>query len=102
MPKVALKGQSLAFNCTANGNPNPTYGWLKDGKPVSSKQTFFIESVSYASAGVYVCVANNTIDAAWSTSASMKVEGIAIGWLEINDHDFYLYDPVCCRSSREL
>ena len=81
MPKVALKGQSVAFNCTADGNPNPTYSWLKDGKPVGSKEKFSIESVSYASEGVYFCVANNTIEAGWradNASAAMKVEGIVI------------------------
>ena len=77
--KVALKGKSVVFNCTADGNPNPTYSWLKDGMPVGSKQTFSIQSVSYASEGVYVCVANNTVEAGWRTdnaSAVMKVEGI--------------------------
>ena len=107
MPKVALKGQSVAFNCTADGNPNPTYSWLKDGKPVGSKQTFCIENVSYASEGVYVCVANNTIESGWRTgkaSAAMKVEGIVIVLFEIDDRSLYLCarPPVCCRSSREL
>ena len=81
VPMVAVKGQSVTFNCTAGGNPAPTYTWLKDGKPVSSKRTFPLGSVSFASAGVYVCVASNTIEAGPKTdnaSASVKVEGIVI------------------------
>ena len=71
----------MTFTCTADGNPTPTYTWLKEEKPVGSNQTFSIESVSYASAGEYVCVANNTIEAGWKTgraSATVKVEGIVI------------------------
>ena len=73
-----MEGKSATFTCTADGNPTPTYTWLKDGKPVDSKQTFSIAIVSYASAGTYVCVANNTIEAgrkADSASAAVKVEG---------------------------
>ena len=76
-----MKGKSATFTCTADGNPTPTYTWLKEGKPVASKQMFSIGMVSYASAGVYVCVANNTIEAGWKTgraSATVKVEGIVV------------------------
>ena len=78
---VALKGQSLEFQCTANGNPVPEYSWLKDGKSVSSSSTYSIGSVSFDSAGVYVCVAVNTIHAGQrsdNSSAAVKVEGIVI------------------------
>ena len=81
LPSVAVKGKSATFRCTANGNPTPTYTWLKDGKPVGSSQMFSIESVSYAIAGKYVCLANNTIEAGWKTgraSDTVKVEGIVI------------------------
>ena len=79
VPMVAVKGQSVTFNCTADGNPSPTYKWLKDRKPVGTKQTFSIGSVSYASAGVYVCVVVNIIKTGWKTdnaSAVLKVQGI--------------------------
>ena len=81
VPMVAVKGQSVTFNCTADGNPAPTYTWLKDGEAVGLKRTFSLGSVSFASAGVYVCVASNTIEAGPKTanaSASVKVEGIVI------------------------
>ena len=78
---MAVKRKSATFTCAADGNPTPTYTWLKDGKPVSSNQVFSIKSVSYASAGEYVCVANNTIEAGWKTgraSATVEVEGMVI------------------------
>ena len=83
-----MKGESAIFTCAADGNPTPTYTWLKDGKLVSSSPTFSIEIVSYASAGEYVCVANNTIEAGWKTgraSATVEVEGMVIGKFEYSD-----------------
>ena len=73
-----MEGKSATFTCTADGNPTPTYTWLKDGKLVASKQTFSIAIVSYASAGTYVCLAHNTIEAGResdSASTAVKVEG---------------------------
>ena len=75
-----MKGKPATFSCTADGNPTPAYTWLKDGKLVSSSPTFFIRNVSYADAGTYACVANNTIEAGWRTdnaSVAVKVEGIS-------------------------
>ena len=74
-----MEGNPATFTCTADGNPTPRYTWLKDGKPVASKQTFSIGTVSYASAGMYVCVANNAIENGIKTnsaSAYLKVEGM--------------------------
>ena len=79
VPTVAVKGQAVTFHCTADGNPAPTYTWLRDGMPVSSRSTFSIKNVSFDTAGVYVCVANNTIEAGRRTnsaSVALKVEGI--------------------------
>ena len=74
-----MKGKPATFSCTADGNPTPTYTWLKDGKLVISSPTFSIRNVSYADAGTYACVATNTIEAGWRTdngSVAVTVEGI--------------------------
>jgi hypothetical protein len=77
-PRVAINQRSVELKCTADGDPVPKYRWLKDGRNISTNATLSIESVSYDDAGVYVCVAVNTIHAGQrsaNASATMKVEG---------------------------
>lgn len=32
-----VEGQNVSLDCAANGNPNPTMTWLKDGYPIDMK-----------------------------------------------------------------
>lgn len=34
---VVVEGQNVSMDCAANGNPNPTITWLKDGSPIDLK-----------------------------------------------------------------
>lgn len=39
---VAVEGQNVSLDCAANGNPNPTITWLKDGSAIDLKYAEFL------------------------------------------------------------
>ncbi|XP_019964224.2 cell adhesion molecule 3-like [Paralichthys olivaceus] len=55
------KGDSLQLNCSAVGNPSPSYTWtvLPAGVPPSNRSVLTIQSVASGHGGEYSCSASN-------------------------------------------
>uniref|UniRef100_A0A674BEX9 Roundabout homolog 2-like n=1 Tax=Salmo trutta TaxID=8032 RepID=A0A674BEX9_SALTR len=88
---IVSKGEPATLNCKAEGRPNPTVEWYKDGERVETDQDdprshrmllpsgslFFLRIVhgrrSKPDEGVYTCVARNYLGEAVSRNASLEV-----------------------------
>ena len=88
---IVSKGEPATLNCKAEGRPNPTVEWYKDGERVEtdrddprshrmllpSGSLFFLRIVhgrrSKPDEGSYVCVARNYLGEAVSRNASLEV-----------------------------
>ncbi|XP_038817141.1 roundabout homolog 2-like isoform X2 [Salvelinus namaycush] len=88
---IVSKGEPATLNCKAEGRPNPTVEWYKDGERVEtdrddprshrmllpSGSLFFLRIVhgrrSKPDEGVYTCVARNYLGEAVSHNASLEV-----------------------------
>ncbi|XP_048448306.1 roundabout homolog 2-like, partial [Rhincodon typus] len=88
---IVSKGEPATLNCKAEGRPNPTVEWYKDGERVEtdkddarshrmllpSGSLFFLRIVhgrrSKPDEGSYVCVARNYLGEAVSHNASLEV-----------------------------
>ncbi|XP_041728541.2 roundabout homolog 2 isoform X2 [Coregonus clupeaformis] len=88
---IVSKGEPATLNCKAEGRPNPTVEWYKDGERVEtdrddprshrmllpSGSLFFLRIVhgrrSKPDEGVYTCVARNYLGEAVSRNASLEV-----------------------------
>ncbi|XP_052805768.1 hemicentin-1-like isoform X2 [Mya arenaria] len=66
--KVIL-GESLRINCSAGGNPSPTYFWSEG---IKSSQ-LYIANVSLNHASKYLCTANNTMNDSYGSSVSSSM-----------------------------
>ncbi|CAC5385987.1 unnamed protein product [Mytilus coruscus] len=56
---------NITLTCRGNGNPQPTYVWLKKGKHntiLSNKSVYVIENVIRNNSGVYICEVYNIIE----------------------------------------
>ena len=70
---VGVKGQSIALNCSAGGNPSPMYEW-RVVKSAKTGSTLELTSLEFEDEGTYTCVASNIIEAgARSSSASVQL-----------------------------
>ncbi|TKS69422.1 Hemicentin-2 [Collichthys lucidus] len=61
--EIAIKaGSPLLLNCSAWGNPSPSYSWtLPSGSPHSSSSNVLsIDSVASADGGLYTCSVSNS------------------------------------------
>lgn len=59
--EIALKrGENLELKCEALGNPLPNIQWTKDNNNTGDGNIFKIKNISFADAGTYVCVAENS------------------------------------------
>lgn len=71
------KTNHITLNCTANGNPQPTYAWFKKGQNdsiLSNKRVYVIQNVIRNNSGVYICKVNNSIDNInYSKSKSVEI-----------------------------
>ncbi|UYV84878.1 IGSF9B [Cordylochernes scorpioides] len=63
-------GESITLTCEADGSPNPTISWFKNGLPLDAASQLRIGSVRQADIGDYMCVARNREG---SVSATAKV-----------------------------
>lgn len=62
-------GTSLTLKCAAEGSPQPSVSWSKNGRPLESKDrvsikedgTMIIKSTRVADSGRYMCSATNVV-----------------------------------------
>ena len=83
---VKIERETAIFNCTVDGNPEPSIDWTKDNfilditadpdlNQTKSEKVHFltIENVHRSDEGQYRCVANNSIGSATSEAGSLSV-----------------------------
>ena len=83
---MKIEGETAIFNCTVDGNPEPSIDWTKDNvaldiaadsdlRESNSGKVHFLEiqNVHRSDEGHYRCVANNSIGSATSQAGSLSV-----------------------------
>ncbi|XP_076583646.1 vascular cell adhesion protein 1-like isoform X4 [Chaetodon auriga] len=62
-PVTITEGSSLHLNCSAGGNPSPSYTWTlpSASSPLSGDSVFTIKHVKTADAGQYTCSVTNPV-----------------------------------------
>uniref|UniRef100_A0A8V5GQL6 Uncharacterized protein n=1 Tax=Melopsittacus undulatus TaxID=13146 RepID=A0A8V5GQL6_MELUD len=93
--QMVAEGSDVTFTCDATGSPAPAVTWLKDGEPLQwqssgelSGPRLSLGAVGPADAGVYSCLARNTLGAAVahaSLAEPRRVRGSLAG--AINTHE---------------
>jgi hypothetical protein len=75
MLESATAGTNVTLMANADGNPAPTFKWLKDGVQIAgaTSPTLVIQNVTLASNGVYNAVASNAAGWAMSEDVILKV-----------------------------
>ncbi|XP_034123900.1 protein sidekick isoform X7 [Drosophila guanche] len=78
---IVSEGSTKILQCHALGYPQPTYRWLKDGKPVgefSSSQFYRFHSTRREDAGSYQCIAKNDAGSIFSEKSDVVVAYMGI------------------------
>ena len=83
---VKIEGETAIFNCTVDGNPEPSIDWTKDNVTLNitadpdlsqsnsgKVHVLTIQNVHRSDEGQYRCVANNNIGSASSEAGSLSV-----------------------------
>ena len=83
---MKIEGETAIFNCTADGNPEPSIDWTKDNVTLNiaadsdlsesnsgKVHSLTIQNVHRSDKGQYTCVANNSIGSATSEAGSLSV-----------------------------
>lgn len=61
-PIQIIKGNPLYLNCSAEGNPAPSYTWsLPSGSSSHNGSVFTVKAVGFEHDGVYNCSVSNTV-----------------------------------------
>ena len=77
-----MQGSHVTFSSDANGVPEPTFSWTKNGSAVTANdrislladnKQLSITNVNRTDSGEYRCVAANSVDAVFSNSATLAV-----------------------------
>ena len=79
-----MQGSSVTFSSDANGVPEPTFSWSKDGSPVTAdnrirlsadNKELSLSNVNGTDSGEYRCVAANSVGTVNSNAATLTVYG---------------------------
>ena len=77
-----MQGSSVTFSSDANGVPEPTFSWTKDGSAVTANdriclsadnKELSITNVNRTDSGEYRCVASNSVGTVNSNAATLTV-----------------------------
>ena len=78
-----MQGSSVTFSSDANGVPEPTFSWTKDGSAVTANDRIVlsadhkelsITNMNRTDSGEYRCVATNSVGTVNSNAATLTVE----------------------------
>ena len=79
-----MQGSSVTFSCDANGIPEPTFSWSKDGSAVTADNRISLSAgnkqlnlthVNRTDSGEYRCVAANSVGTVYSNASTLTVQG---------------------------
>ena len=79
-----MQGSNVTFSSDANGVPEPTFSWNKDGSAVTANdrislladnKQLSITNVNRTDDGEYICVATNSVGTVNSNVARLTVQG---------------------------
>ena len=77
-----MQGSSVTFSSDANGVPEPTFSWTKDGSAVTANDRIVlsadhkelsITNMNRTDSGEYRCVATNSVGTVNSSAATITV-----------------------------
>ena len=77
--EIAVVGGTVTFNCSAQGGPDNTYQWQKDGEDLMNETdtTLTVSNISAVNGGSYTCVVSNAAGND-SATAVLYVEPIIV------------------------
>ena len=79
-----MQGSHVTFSSDANGVPEPTFSWTKNGSAVTANDRISlsadnkhlsITNVNRTDGGEYECVATNNVETVNSNPATLTVQG---------------------------
>ena len=79
-----MQGSSVTLSSDANGVPEPTFTWTKDGSAViankrislsADNKRLSLTNMNSTDTGEYRCVATNSVRAVYSNAATLTLQG---------------------------
>ena len=79
-----MQGSSVTLSSDANGVPEPTFTWTKDGSAVTANNRISLSAdnkqlsltnVNRTDSGKYTCVATNSVRTFYSNAATLTLQG---------------------------
>ena len=79
-----MQGSNVTFSSDANGVPEPTFSWTKNGSAVTANdrislsadnKQLSITNVNRTDSGEYRCVATNNVETVYSNPVTLTVQG---------------------------